>query len=41
MHKMIDEVLKKYKIYMHQLMPNAIVRINVFYVDRAKSRCMC
>jgi hypothetical protein len=30
MFKMITEVLKKYKIYMHQLTPNALVRLSVF-----------
>lgn len=29
-HRMVGEVLKKYKVYMHQLMPNAILRIRVF-----------
>jgi hypothetical protein len=27
---MIGEVLKKFEIYLHQLTPNAIVRLNVF-----------
>jgi hypothetical protein len=27
---MIGEVLKNYKIYLHQLTPNAIVRLSVF-----------
>jgi hypothetical protein len=30
MFKMITEVLKKYEIYMHQMTPNAIVRLSVF-----------
>jgi hypothetical protein len=31
MHMMVTEVSKKYKIYMHQLTPNAIVRLDVLY----------
>lgn len=30
MFKMIAEVLKKYEIYMHPIMPNVIVRLSVF-----------
>jgi hypothetical protein len=30
MHKMIAKVLQRYEVYMHQLTPNAIVRLNVF-----------
>lgn len=30
MHRMVTEVSKKYKIYMYQLTPNAIVRLDVF-----------
>jgi hypothetical protein len=30
MYKMIVNVLKKFEIYMHQLTPNAIVRLSVF-----------
>jgi hypothetical protein len=29
-HRMVDETLKKYEIYMHQLTPKAIVRLRVF-----------
>lgn len=30
MFKMIAEVLKKFEIYMHQLTPNVIVRLNMY-----------
>jgi hypothetical protein len=30
LHEMIGEVLDKYEIYLHQLTPNAIVRLNIF-----------
>ena len=30
LNEMIGEVLKKFEIYLHQLTPNAIVRLNVF-----------
>jgi hypothetical protein len=30
MHEMIAKVLKKFEIYLHQLTPNAIVRLSVF-----------
>jgi hypothetical protein len=30
LHEMIGEVLDNYEIYLHQLTPNAIVRLNVF-----------
>jgi hypothetical protein len=30
LHEMIGDVLKDFKIYLHQLTPNAIVRLNVF-----------
>jgi hypothetical protein len=30
LHEMIGEVLKNFKIYLHQLTPNAIVRLSVY-----------
>jgi hypothetical protein len=30
LHEMIGEVLDNYEIYLHQLTPNAIVRLNIF-----------
>jgi hypothetical protein len=30
LYEMIDEVLKKFEIYLHQLTPNAIVRLSVY-----------
>jgi hypothetical protein len=30
LYEMIGEVLKKFEIYLHQLTPNAIVRLNVY-----------
>jgi hypothetical protein len=30
LYEMIDEVLKKFEIYLHQLTPNAIIRLNVY-----------
>jgi hypothetical protein len=37
MYEMIGEVLKKFEIYLHQLTPNAIVRLNVYiWVYEAK-----
>jgi hypothetical protein len=30
LHEMIGEVLNNYEIYLHQLTPNAIVRLNIF-----------
>jgi hypothetical protein len=30
MHEMIAKVLKKFEIYLHQLTPNAIVRLSVY-----------
>jgi hypothetical protein len=33
MHKMIVKVLQRYEVYMHQLTPNTIVRLNVFIWD--------
>jgi hypothetical protein len=30
LHEMIEEVLDNYEIYLHQLTPNAIVRLNIF-----------
>ena len=30
LYEMIDEVLKKFEIYLHQLTPNAIVTLNVY-----------
>ena len=30
LHDMIGEVLKNFEIYLHQLTPNAIVRLSVF-----------
>jgi hypothetical protein len=30
MYEMIAEVLKKFEIYLHQLTPNAIVRLNIY-----------
>jgi hypothetical protein len=30
LNEMIGEVLKSFKIYLHQLTPNAIVRLSVF-----------
>jgi hypothetical protein len=30
MCRMITKVMKKYEVYMHQLTPNAIVRLSVF-----------
>lgn len=29
-HQMVGEVLNKYEVFMHQLMPNAIMRLGVF-----------
>jgi hypothetical protein len=31
LHEMIGEVLNNYEIYLHQLTPNAIVRLNIFF----------
>jgi hypothetical protein len=39
MYEMIAEVLKKFKIYLHQLTPNAIVRFNV-YIWALRSQVM-
>jgi hypothetical protein len=30
LHEMIGEVLNNYEIYLHQLTPNAIIRLNIF-----------
>jgi hypothetical protein len=30
LYEMIGEVLKKFEIYLHQLTPNAIVRLNMY-----------
>jgi hypothetical protein len=30
LHEMIGDVLKDFEIYLHQLTPNAIVRLNIF-----------
>jgi hypothetical protein len=30
LHEMIGEVLKNFEIYLHQLTPNAIVRLSVY-----------
>ena len=30
MYKMIAKILQRYEVYMHQLTPNAIVRLSVF-----------
>jgi hypothetical protein len=30
LHEMIGEVLKNFRIYLHQLTPNAIVRLSVY-----------
>jgi hypothetical protein len=30
LHEMIGEVLNNYEIYLHQLTPNAIVRLSIF-----------
>jgi hypothetical protein len=30
MHEMIAKVLKKFEIYIHHMMPNAIVRLSVY-----------
>jgi hypothetical protein len=30
LYEMVDEVLKKFEIYLHQLTPNAIVRLSVY-----------
>jgi hypothetical protein len=36
LYEMIDEVLKKFEIYLHQITPNAIVRLSVFGLCRVK-----
>jgi hypothetical protein len=33
MYEMVGEVLKKFEIYLHQLTPNAIVRLSVYIWD--------
>jgi hypothetical protein len=38
LNKMIGEVLENYKIYLHQLTPNAIVRLIVFHLGPSKPR---
>jgi hypothetical protein len=30
MYKMIVKILQRYEVYMHQLTPNAIVRLSIF-----------
>jgi hypothetical protein len=36
---MIGEVLKKFEIYLHQLIPNVIVRLSVYiWLSKAKGR---
>jgi hypothetical protein len=30
LYEMIDEIVKKFKIYLHHLTPNAIVRLSVY-----------
>jgi hypothetical protein len=39
LHDMIGEVLKNFEIYLHQLTPNAIVRLSV-YIWALRSQCM-
>jgi hypothetical protein len=36
LNKMIADVLKKFGIYLHQLTPNAIVRLSVLYLGSSK-----
>ena len=39
LYEMIGEVLKKFEIYLHQLAPNAIVRLSVYiWVLRGQGR---
>lgn len=38
-HKMIVAVLKRFNIYLHQLTPNAIVRLGIFYLGYSKPGC--
>jgi hypothetical protein len=35
---MIGEVLKKFEIYLHQLTPNAIVRLSVYIYGLSKAK---
>jgi hypothetical protein len=32
LHKMLVEVLKRFEIYLHQLMPEALIKIGVFHL---------
>ena len=38
LHKTIVAILKRFNIYLHQLTPNAIVRLGHFYLGRAEPR---
>ena len=43
LHKMLVEVLETFEIYLHQLTPEALIKVGVFYLGheepRAGARC--
>jgi hypothetical protein len=39
LNEMLGEVLKNFKIYLHQLIPNAIVRLSVFILSLQSQGC--
>jgi hypothetical protein len=38
LNEMIGEVLENYEVYLHQLTPNAIVRLNVFIIGPSEAK---
>jgi hypothetical protein len=38
LHKMLVEVLKAFKIYLHQLAPEALIKVGGFYTGYEESR---
>jgi hypothetical protein len=38
LNEMIGEVLENFEIYLHQLTPNAIIRLSVFMLSEAKEQ---
>jgi hypothetical protein len=37
LHKMLVEVLKKFEIFLHQLTPEALIKVGVFYMGHEES----